>query len=1472
MTLPTPPSTAHRDRDLRLPGSRVAWSQQNQYFVFTNSPKGAVPLPRHLEPPVKSILKKSSQCFLPVPEEGTRDVTPEPDDPLVNLTYLTRPVAQIIDPESSLRDLIEAYSILHARIRAAVTDSADGDASWPLFQPLRKNAQAFVDAVIRDLGRALVEPDVDMIQDDEPLVLDCSEDCEEETRPLLPSPRKSPKKKKRGMSAAQVKLARDLCTTTHAVLRLLHTIFTLPAVYQLFSEVHLGDMLTQVLAIPMADSLPTPNARKTCALSIWLLQAQRLPEEVLLPARDRIAFALRRGMEGELGKEGKKGSACDGLKAVHDLSLYQPTTFISAFAELLPSILSNLLAPTLTLRVQACHALGGFVLGCVALPLSSLHTRISNAIATFLTTPVASPLRPSKTPTKAKPEPLIVRTLRTTLNAVDPLHVAHGPVWALNVLASFIVLLGPKLCTDIRLTRVVSALLTLAIRNKKSSVRALGCLLWRCIIWSYMRPPLKVVHDSGEDSIATALQEQDVQLARENFWKLVRSVVDMGVGVSSVAALISDEYDDEDRLRKALELVKSMIQKGGQACEDGVEITRIFVSFESSGESWTLNKLLPHSLFSSNPGLLTAEYSGLSSVVRPIFEECPQFTDIRSLTREELSRDWVFDELIDLWKIALGSLRMSENYDLPRQGRSYQSNASIKLSIVRDLWAIMRTTFPNNLLHSGGAKLLARLIEDEEDLVEQAALDDTRMQWAHLCAGTMVVCDIDEARKFWTQRAQSLTLITYEVGVQSFIWRCFVEKWKEDAEGSWEGAIILLGVPFGQSGTWELSNEDFHVWDGFLQYAMDKARDSGLDTITFLDRVAEVVARVPHPGFASFTRIADLLLTHCEIADARQIPSNVFEFINDTLLSTYPPEPRNVKPSTWLIATLTRMIDACPLDLCTELLETLQDGISTWISDECHVFSEDEYMFDVLPLYQTALLVLKGLPGDSSVLNNLAPLLRSVFHGRSGSSSVAKEAFIDFWTTAFAEYDKPGGWPEDICTCLRYCDLTSDHITSNRTSSGPSKGLSDSTMCKNVASSVSERPCCSSQNASEDKSIPTTVHAGPEASGGISPIIGRLRPASFVPSTDSEELDINLPCLLPALPLQGPSTPTKRLLRATPPPRPQKHSTTPESYQSLILRPPAETLPIVRSTPSTPKHTPCCKITSSISPSKRAKLQDKENISPRPVLSVMERIWAKSSPGPRLEGSPSSVLGKRQMMEEPPYEGTLKRGRTAPPSTFIRSSIAFPSSHDSDMEDELAVEAALSPIGSRRSRRDASLHLNEILSGSPVSRKRKRQRLVFDAVVVPPLVDIRRQWQLQRRVSAEDAASSTSPCFLRAVSLPRLRESEGDGLPQLRAKRLKRWEDAELAGGVASSPPLRVLEDTVIVGSDDSIILTADSKSDLPSSDDDPHIGQVSPRHLASPAPRRRFDFDHQSSDEPPSSPSRELITRRQQRFGSIVL
>jgi len=80
------------------------------------------------------------------------------------------------------------------------------------------------------------------------------------------------------------------------------------------ADSQLRELLGEVLAIPNADTLPTPNARKTCALAIWVIQVQRLSRPILQPLAFRIAHVIRRGIDGELGKEGKKGSASDGLK------------------------------------------------------------------------------------------------------------------------------------------------------------------------------------------------------------------------------------------------------------------------------------------------------------------------------------------------------------------------------------------------------------------------------------------------------------------------------------------------------------------------------------------------------------------------------------------------------------------------------------------------------------------------------------------------------------------------------------------------------------------------------------------------------------------------------------------------------------------------------------------------------------------------------------------------------------------------------------------------------------------------------------------------------------------------------------------------------------------------------------------------------------------------------------------------------
>jgi hypothetical protein len=160
-----------------------------------------------------------------------REETPEPDDPLMDLHYLEGPVLTITSPLATRQELNEAYGRLMARLRTAVLNSTDADASWPLFQPIRQCKVEFAAAIVRDLRRALEDPAAKFpVQKQEEAV----EEEDAKAVKSLPSPKYSPNKKK-GVSAEQVKYARDLCTTSHSAMKFLALIMGLPAIYKLFN-------------------------------------------------------------------------------------------------------------------------------------------------------------------------------------------------------------------------------------------------------------------------------------------------------------------------------------------------------------------------------------------------------------------------------------------------------------------------------------------------------------------------------------------------------------------------------------------------------------------------------------------------------------------------------------------------------------------------------------------------------------------------------------------------------------------------------------------------------------------------------------------------------------------------------------------------------------------------------------------------------------------------------------------------------------------------------------------------------------------------------------------------------------------------------------------------------------------------------------------------------------------------------------
>ena len=283
---------------------------------------------------------------------------------------------------------------------------------------------------------------------------------------------------------------------------------------------------------------------------------------------------------------------------------------------------------------------------------------------------------------------MLIKTLRTTLATHDPSCAAQGPVWALCTLAALIVLLGPALVTSTKLMNAVKGLLALSVRHKKSSVRALACVVWRPLAWAYFRPPLPRKNDEEEEEEQDSEDERMTkpaawtpaeEMRRDDFWKMVTTMVDMGAGVGTVGALLAHKSDDARSVSRAIALLEAMVRRGGNMCHDAVHTLCRLVTApapevkanevagaDDEGDSdgdWA--KLLPSGLFSADPGLLTINFASLSEEVRHVLKQTATVANVRALSAAELWMTGVMDGMIKVWRIALTQVCLSWDAELP---------------------------------------------------------------------------------------------------------------------------------------------------------------------------------------------------------------------------------------------------------------------------------------------------------------------------------------------------------------------------------------------------------------------------------------------------------------------------------------------------------------------------------------------------------------------------------------------------------------------------------------------------------------------------------------------------------------------------------------------------------------------------------------------------------------------------------------
>ena len=125
---------------------------------------------------------------------------------------------------------------------------------------------------------------------------------------------------------------------------------------------------------------------------------------------------------------------------------------------------------------------------------------------------------------------------------------------------------------------------------------------------------------------------------------------------------------------------------------------------------------------------------------------------------------------------------------------------------------------------------------------------------------------------------------------------------------------------------------------------MEKALDNGAEPGPILEEIAVAVHEQHTPTWTSATRIVDLIVSKLSIANLKE--TSALKLANQALISAYA-APRDTVITTWLIRSLTRIVEESPSSLAPCVLDQVQEGLGLWFADESSVFSVEEYEFDV---------------------------------------------------------------------------------------------------------------------------------------------------------------------------------------------------------------------------------------------------------------------------------------------------------------------------------------------------------------------------------------------------------------------------------------------------------------------------------------------------------------------------------------------
>ncbi|KAJ7600819.1 hypothetical protein C8J56DRAFT_1074385 [Mycena floridula] len=861
--------------------------------------------------------------------------------------------------ETTIHDIQQAYNMLSGKIRARIHNIIS-DQSCPALLLFKQSAPKLVQVVLRDVGRALLDPT-------------------EQFRCKFAGHHIYATEKRR------IRDATDSSTVCHQALRLLSDLLRFPVFVELLSENEVSTLIHSLLNVALSPSLPSFNAKLTRTLVVWIFQVQHLPQALLYPHTVRIHQMLSVAISGTIGKQQAR---LDGLKAIHNLLRRDPTVWLPSLHDLLKQILPLLTSEQLVVRLNAAFALAGFAHAKMnTIPASRNTLRLSQLLFECLTTTSAS-------------------------------H--NGPFWATTVLASLIVLIDfqliPQGGTSLRL-----CINSLSAMYKR--VKLLQPYVWRCLVWTAFRiPPAEFDHDvvfkmisqelTGGVGAAIAmtllhLEEETVPEHLQDHYKnqvskavtllhqMLHSKVD---AIRKDGTLLLGQLLGETRSRRGSatdiivrqELFTSKLLSASDlesalgSLKPNIEVVRclsqteILLHYDALLENWTfvVNGLLNKAPWASIEAIITSWQSLLLA---------------RGQSREgERGASWS-DDFVDKTGALISSFVRTESEDPNRQARH--------LSVVKKLWQVMTNTFGVECFQAPAQTIITTILGQTWNMGDRPVAKhwvEVSMSLAQYCDGFAAIMSklslesLDTKRHLWTAIVKILTTRPKK-GILSL-----------------DDMVAFVQIPYCE---WTMSPQELALWDALLKLPT-------VEPSVFVERLFQgleplKVQRVPKESLRLFF--------HADFSKVADLPVETLSRLDNILLFLYS-SPDQHPTALEYLQFVIELVSKVSKKNTLALVIALHNGFYQWFKDPDQRLTDDEYNEVAMKLYCHTLDVLAQLRPAKDLLRELGDLLTVPFyHVRQGALGI--EAFKRFWLSTYHEVEEFWEWlPPCIKEALRLCD------------------------------------------------------------------------------------------------------------------------------------------------------------------------------------------------------------------------------------------------------------------------------------------------------------------------------------------------------------------------------------------------------------------------------------------------------------------